>query len=265
MRKKWITEYHNKRLVNETILGEDCLILLESSNFGVVHSKKTINRELRQKFHAKLDFSAMTHIDRIYYINLDHRHIRRGIMESWLSQQDIPYQRVAGQDGRPDICIPNKEGPRCVGISGLAQTNVFIMDHLETEGITLVVEDDFVIRDMKKLLASVQLVPPDWDVLRWDCWDKPLPHFPLHPFSFQLAPVHPRMCTNNTNCWFCGGTHVVMWKGGKSLEKLRRLWSTPPLDGIDCMLTDPSIKTYCIQIGVGEYHFPVLEPTDIPK
>lgn len=265
MKPKWITASHTKRIMNETIMGEEYSVLIQASNKGKIRSRQSVTHKLREKFQARHNFAKLTHIDRIYYINMDHRHLKRAIMESWLSQQDIPYSRVAAKSGQTDSCVPKKRGPRCIGISGLAQSNVFIMDKLETKGITLVIEDDFVIRDMSKLLASVQLVPPDWDVLRWDCWDEPLPHFPRYPFSFQLAPIDNDICKNVKHCWFCGGTHVVMWKGGESLEKLRRLWGTPPHDGIDCQLIDPSIKTYCIQIGVGEFHSPLVEPSDIPK
>ena len=33
-------------------------------------------------------------IDRIYYINLETHHGRREMMEKWLSEQPIPYERV---------------------------------------------------------------------------------------------------------------------------------------------------------------------------
>jgi hypothetical protein len=256
------------RDVNETISGEEYLVRIEKSNGGSARTKESVEHEARKMFKDRLNSSMPIHIDRIYYINLDHRYVKRAIMESWLSKQDIPFSRVAAKSGQNDTCIEKKQGPPCIGISGLAQTHVFIMDQLETNGITLVVEDDFVIQDMAKLLASVHLVPPDWDVLRWDCWDKPLTHFPRYPFSFQLAPIPDDMCKSKKikNCWFCGGTHVMMWKGGQTIEKLRNLWGTRPHNDIDCLLKDdPTIKSYCIQVGVGEFHFPYVEPSDIPK
>ncbi len=262
---KEITSTNYVRFLNETILGENHLVRINASNHGRIQSADSVNQKLRKKFHATLNFSMLMRLDRIYYINMDHRRLRRAIMESWLSKQSIPYTRVSGKPGQENVCRPNKNGKRCVGISGLAQTNVRIMETLDTKGTTLVVEDDFVIRDMKKLLASVHLVPPDWDVLRWDCWDLPLPHFPKHPFSYKVGPINKEVCQNRKDCWHCGGTHVVMWKGGESLEKLRRVWGTPPHDGIDCQLTHPSLNTYCIQIGVGEFHLPMTELSDIIK
>jgi hypothetical protein len=66
-------------------------------------------------------------IDRIYYINLDHRTGRQALMEEWLSrQQDVPYERVPGMSGSSqDHCIKNKDdgGPRCRGIVGISKTN----------------------------------------------------------------------------------------------------------------------------------------------
>lgn len=265
MDSKWITASNYKRIVNETILGNDHLVRIEASNQGRIRSVQSVNQKLQKKFNAKIDFSSLAPLNRIYYINMDHRRLKRAVMEAWLSKQSVPFTRVSGRQGQEDSCVELKQGPRCVGISGLAQTNVHIMDTLDTNGFTLVLEDDFVIRDMKKLLASVHLVPPDWDVLRWDCWDEPLPHFPRYPFAYKLAPLNEDVCQNVTECWHCGGTHAVLWRGGESLEKLRRLWGTPPHDGIDCLLTDPSINTYCIQIGVGDFHAPMTELSDIPK
>jgi hypothetical protein len=252
-------------IVNETIMGQKTLVQIQASNNGRILPTEAVKQELRKKFKASLDFSVITRVDRIYYINMGHRPRKRAIMESWLSKQPIPHHRVRGQKGETDSCISRKQGPRCLGISGLTETALNIVDNLNTMGFTLVVEDDFVIRDMKKLLASIHLVPPDWDILRWDCWDQPLPHFKRYPYSFEVGPVNEQVCQGISRCWYCGGTHVALWKGGASLEKLRRIWGTLPYDGIDCRLSDPSIKSYCIQVGVGEFHTPVTERSDIPK
>lgn len=65
-------------------------------------------------------------IDRIYYINMDHRVKRRQIMNSWLSSTGIPYQRISGRSGTAqDHCVTEKDdqGPRCRGIAGVAKSN----------------------------------------------------------------------------------------------------------------------------------------------
>ena len=263
----WVSASKYEMIVNETINGHETLVQLRASNKGHIRSTNVVRRELRKKYNASLPVSSKTDVEMIYYINMDHRPVRRAIMESWLSKQPIPYQRVPGERGQEDSCVPRKQGRRCIGISGLARTNVKIMDKINTTGIIMVVEDDFVIRDMNKLLASVHLVPPDWDILRWDCWDNRLPHFKVYPFAFEVGVINAEVCKNvqRTKCNFCGGTHVSMWRGGESLEKLRRLWGTPPHDGIDCQLVHPSITSYCIQVGVGEFHIPLNEWSDIPK
>jgi hypothetical protein len=60
-----------------------------------------------------------------------------------------------------------------------------------------------------------------------------------------------------------------MW-GEKAVNKLRKIWGTQPHNGIDCLLGAPqfaelSLKTYCINVGVGEFHTPLSEKSDIIK
>lgn len=118
------------RTVNATILGERYLVRIEASNRGNRHSRKSIKLPLRKMFKGKRDFSKMTHVDRIYSINLDHRYLKCAIiMESlWLSKQDFPSTRFAAKFGHDDSCVPTKPGSQCIGISGLAQMNIFIME-----------------------------------------------------------------------------------------------------------------------------------------
>ena len=219
-------------------------------------------------------------VNRIYYINMDHRIKRRGLAEEWLSHpnQHIPYQRITGLKGTNHSCIPQKNNSaRCVGLSGLILSNLNIITNYNTTGYTLVVEDDFAITDMERLLASVPLVPTDWDIIRFDCWDKPLPNMPRYGGKPWIFSVTIDNTTKNTcllskekqehkQCYFCGGTHVALWKGGgPSLEKVRTVWSQIPYNDLDCRLSDPSLNSYCINIGIGEFRTPVGEITDIPK
>mmetsp|Transcript_25802 Transcript_25802/g.44049 ORF Transcript_25802/g.44049 Transcript_25802/m.44049 type:complete len:361 (-) Transcript_25802:87-1169(-) len=208
--------------------------------------------------------SPSTNIDRVYYINVEKNYERRFLMESWLNQTNLPFERAPGLAGQTDSCVDEKNGPHCIGISGLIRSNFNIMDNLNTEGITLVVEDDFVVRDMKKLILSTHLVPDDWDVLRWDCYGTQPPEFEwLSEFSFEVGPLNQTFCAP---CAYCGGTHAVMWRGdGDSLKKLRDVWSQQPYNDIDCRLSDPSLKSYCINVGVGEFRAPRDNRSDIKK
>ncbi len=220
------------------------------------------NRASRRRQREKPTLPKFT-LDRIYYINLEKRFRRRAMMESWLSQQSIPYERVVASIGQPDICVTRYEGQKCMGVSGLARTNVHITEHFNTTGITLVLEDDIKVQEMDKLIASIHLVPADWDVIRWDCWDAPLPGFQPIPFGFKAGPLSEAHCTPDQQCWYCGGTHAVLWKGGDSVEKLRKIWSIQPHLDIDCLLTDPSLNSYCVQVGIGQFQLPESELTDI--
>ena len=218
-------------------------------------------------------------IDRLYYINLEHRWIRRGVMEHFMTEfstkTGIPHQRVLGQRGQNNTCVFYKQGRSCVGISGLAKTNVDIIETLNTTGITMVLEDDFVVTPemYEKLLLSVKLIPDDWDIIRWDCWDKALTGFQQYTYAFQVKLDQTLIdrCEQGSqgkgrNCHHCGGTHVMMYRGGESAQKLRKLWGKKPYNDIDCRLgMDPSLKSYCIQVGIGKFHMPDGEHSDIQK
>ena len=257
----------NESYYSFTINGVSSLVRTRPS-YAPIRPMSVVQKRIPAEFnHGSQEES----IDRIYYINLEKRYSRRAVMDNWLSKQPIPYQRVSAIQGDPNVCIKRKQGLTCIGVSGLARSNLHIMDQLNTTGITLVLEDDIVINDMEKLLASVSLVPPDWDVLRWDCWDPPLPGFEHFNFSFKVNPINETSCKEKgvQKCWFCGGTHIVMW-GEKAVNKLRKIWGTQPHNGIDCLLGAPqfaelSLKTYCINVGVGEFHTPLSEKSDIIK
>jgi hypothetical protein len=254
--------------VRQIILGEEHPTRIVLSNNGNILPLQEIQKRGMGKDKPLVEAT----IDRIYYINLDNRPFRRAIMEAWLSEQSIPYERVAAQRGQPgDTCVEGKTGPRCMGMSGLARTYFHIMDNLNTTGLTLVIEDDFVIRRMQTLLPSVNLIPQDWDMLRWDCWDKPLPYFEHYPFSFKINPIDRQSCKAKgvEKCWFCGGNHVALWRGGESLQKLKKIWAGLPIDDVDCLLhhhpLSSTINTYCLQIGIGEFHSPLDEISDVSQ
>ena len=87
-------------------------------------------------------------IDRVYYINLATSVRRRIEMERWLTKSNTSYVRVEAVSPplrhSPDLrCETSRqESHRCRGIIGLRDSNFYIMDHLNTSGLTLVLEDD---------------------------------------------------------------------------------------------------------------------------
>ena len=101
-------------------------------------------------------------LQRIYFINLEKNTKRRAMMEQCLGNQPksraVPFFRVnatVGITDKPDACVKNKQKmERCRGISGLAMTEVDIIQNYNTSGLTLVLEDDFCV-DMEKHLQKL--------------------------------------------------------------------------------------------------------------
>ena len=122
-------------------------------------------------------------IQRIYYINLDKNIKRRQSMEDQLSQQSIPWERVPASLGETNstACIPRNRIPEgnCKGVSGLAKSNLNILKNYNTTGITLVLEDDVRIHRLQSLQEmahqTLQKVPDNWDIIRFDCNEDVLP------------------------------------------------------------------------------------------
>ena len=216
-------------------------------------------------------------VSRIYYINLDSIPHRREFMESWLSKQPVPFMRVPGV--QPELsepkCISGKQNEkRCRGIAGLVRSNLFIMDHLNVSGHTLVLEDDHWI-DTQAVGQAIGGVPGDWDVIRFDCRDKPRTTFKIvqsqevpgsaipHPLIFRTRHDHPCDPAKEPDgrCWYCSGTHAVLYREG-SVSKLRALWSAEPYDDIDCKLVTKEVNSYCVQADITKYK---EFPTTIPK
>jgi hypothetical protein len=238
------------------------------SKFPILHRRNgianvSIPPEKRQ--------GPLSKVDRIYYINMEKNPQRRNFMESWLSKQSIPYERIKARRGEREACIESKNWDkyRCKGIAGLAKTNIGIMDTFNTTGITLILEDDFYISpaNMTRLMQSVAMVPNDWDIIRWDCHGFIPPTFPwINDYVFQASYNYIDGCnyTNGDTCWFCGGTHAMLWRDS-SIDKLRATWDQRPYNDIDCRLVEATnLVGYCIQNNVVQVHHPEGEISNIP-
>ena len=112
-------------------------------------------------------------LHRIYYINLKKNKERRKQIEENLGRQSaIPVVRIEAKKGptNDSMCVKDKQEPtqRCRGIGGLALSNIHIIDDWNTTGLTLVLEDDFVVWEPTKIQEAVNhapsVVPPDWDM-----------------------------------------------------------------------------------------------------
>ena len=209
-------------------------------------------------------------VQRIYYINLEKNTKRRDIMESWLSRQPIPYERINATVGstEPGTCIERKQDPqRCRGISGLSMTELDIISNHNVSGLTLVFEDDFIPHSPEELQQNVdrslKMVPADWDIIRWGCWDTPPDSFDHIINNTVYRTVHQRPHDPVARP-FCGGTHAMLWRE-ESVSKLYDVWSQTPYDDIDCRLVTEKLNSYCVSLFVGKLKQPEGEATDIPK
>jgi hypothetical protein len=217
-------------------------------------------------------------IDHIYYSNLEKNSFRRQSMEFWMSSDTLlkaSHKRIKATVGDPsrEQCAPSKNHPkRCQGLIGIARTLLGIIDNENTTGLSLVLEDDFVITDpgLQRMEASLALVPDDWDLIRFDCTQTDQVDFQwLNPFVVNTSTFRPKKASSCTApghmCWFCGGAYAMLWRRS-SLHKLRSMWGRIPYDDVDCVISrTPSVRSYCVNIGVGDMYVIHAEETDIPK
>jgi hypothetical protein len=205
-------------------------------------------------------------IDRIYYINMEKNVLRRQLMESWLQNQPTPYKRIKALIGLPsDECKGDKGTTKnCRGIVGLLHSLVSIIDNENTTGLSLVVEDDYALADPghRRLQEALKMIPDDWDLIRFDCWGetkgvklREINQFVFDPLILGYKGKGAR--------WFCGGTHSMLWKG-TSVHKLKEMWSKVPSGEADCQISyTPSVKSYCVNIGLGDLYQIESEKSDI--
>jgi hypothetical protein len=210
-------------------------------------------------------------VSRIYYINLKKNFQRRKLMEEWLGKQPIPYQRIEGIVGTDSDCnhIVHQTPKRCRGITGLAKTNLDIIQNKNVSGLTIVFEDDFYINvdktDLNQAVeTTLQFVPNDWDIIRWECNGPIRSSFPVVVNNSKITvfrTAHMLPCTEET-CTFCGSTHAMLWRDS-SLSKIKELWSIQPYDDIDCLLVTDKINSYCVNMNLGVNQPPAAEWSDV--
>jgi hypothetical protein len=229
-----------------------------------------LQKESPEKSTTKV-FGYSHPIDRIYYINLEKNLLRRQNMELWLqNHQPIPFKRINASVGFPDQCVPKKNTPAlCRGVSGLARSLVGIIDNENTTGLSLVLEDDYVVYDPNflRLQEAIKMVPADWDLIRFDCWGTWQVRLrKINQYIFDTSKVLG--CKNeekNGGCSLCGGTHMMLFKGS-SVHKLKEMWSATPYDEVDCRIEKwPSVNSYCVNVGLGRRYRIDSERSDIPK
>jgi GR25 family glycosyltransferase involved in LPS biosynthesis len=237
-----------------------------------------------------------------WYINLDQFTQRRNAMEEVYRRSGLRYQRFpavrptsaslkangtwsglynAYHDSRkPDLHDPHLVA-RIRGEIGCIASHLVLLRHIRKTGrpgeVYMIAEDDYVPAPdfTARLPTALALVPPDWDVIRLDCWE--LDHgAKLHRMPEVEAGVRKNSIpgcsakdsepTGRKDCYFCGGTHAVLVPYEK-VGKLIALWTGEkgPLFPMDCMLNRPDFNNYCIQWGLFKPVPHIVEKGAIPK
>jgi len=172
------------------------------------------------------------------------------------------------------------------GEIGCIASHLQLLKHIKATGrpgeVYLLAEDDFIPSgDFKAKLPTVlQHLPPDWDTARFDCWEGTGPNGLVQRLD-RFSQVKPGVYLNHVNgcavedsrpitgrpeCQFCGGTHAVLVAYEK-IDRMMALWSgmKGPLFALDCMLTRPDYKNYCVQWGLFKPVPHLKTRTSIPK
>ena len=190
-------------------------------------------------------------ISQVYYINLDTRKDRNNFMKKMVlpmfDDKQIPYKRISGRRGigiTNETCVSGKTPPkRCSALVGVIRSNLHILNHERITNYTLILEDDWLISSLRDLDRAINSVPKDWDLIRFDCNGK----IPQSFGPIDENNVFRVMHVTNATYYFCGGGYAMLIRP-RSIEKLKKIWSTKPYQDLDCALTDfgNTIKSYCV-------------------
>jgi hypothetical protein len=220
--------------------------------------------------------NTISQIDRIFYHNLDKNELRHQHMESWLSEQPIPYKRISAQVREPDVCVPERNTPnRCRGMSGITKTLTGIIDaENTTTGVSLVLEDDVITLDDRecwdRMIESIKYVPNDWDIIRFDCWGsnnfdlRAVNGFVLDTRRSPTTPLKSAVLDRNGDSQpFCAGAYAMLWRAA-SVQKLKTMWNQTPVDDADCIIAKTDyVQSYCVNIGLFEHFYMEQELSDV--
>ena len=133
--------------------------------------------------------------------------------------------------------------------------------------------DDFVLNHngLDLIHKALKLVPYDFDILRFDCWDTE--NFRFRPgnggggWLLNLNNItHKKGGGGAKSIPFYGGNHLMVINArNSSLTKLKKTWSELPFDSVDFRLGNNrfGLKSYCVQIGVGMIYKIKNEISDI--
>ncbi|GFH61567.1 hypothetical protein CTEN210_18043 [Chaetoceros tenuissimus] len=226
--------------------------------FPLIHSDVPTDEELLSKVKESKgetdneDFdeeATRISIDQMFYMNLDEDIEKSKKMEDWLSwflpNRGIPFYRLPLMKGLPYVCDFEDE-EKCIRESGKVDTLLHLMQSNEynTRGTSLNLQDDVEITDMHKLRLAANLVPDDWDVIRFDCSlesDNSLPN--LNNYVFQTnqgREIRP----------FLDNSRIMLLRDDK-FEKIADAINILPRQELDAALSFKKINSYCVNVGIG--------------
>jgi hypothetical protein len=282
--------------------GKGNLTAEVTSNASNPYPKQYANQTRSSVPHAWSTSGTLPRLGSAWYINLDDFTGRRDVMEAAYRKTAMRYMRFpavrpsqgallpGGQwnmlyerfhpQRKPDL-FDNQLSGKIRGEVGCIASHLQLLRHIKVTGrpheVYLLAEDDYVPAvDFKAKLPTVlQSLPPDWDTLRFDCWEG------VNQLLTKLPQVKPGLylnaimgcqaeasqpLTGRPECQFCGGTHAVLVPYEK-VDKLLALWSGEkgPLFPLDCMMTRPDFKNYCLQWNLFRPVEDLRKATSIPK
>ncbi|GFH61659.1 hypothetical protein CTEN210_18135 [Chaetoceros tenuissimus] len=237
--------------------------------FPLIHSDVPTDKELLSKVKEikgetdNEDFNeeaARIPIDQMFYMNYEKDIEKKQKMKDWLSwflpNRGIPFYRLPLMKGLPYVCDFEDE-EKCIRESGKVDTLLHLMQSNEykTSGTSLILQDDIEVTHMHRLRVAANLVPNDWDVIRFDCPIESDNHLPnLNNYVFQTnqgRDMHP----------FLDYSRVMLLRNEK-FDKIAEAINVLPRMELDAALSFEGINSYCVNVGIG-HRFEIKKPRPI--
>lgn len=189
---------------------------------------------------------------------------------SWLFKAPARVVRVDGVYVSNASCVHKFSRKWCGGAAGLATVHDRLLSSETNSTFIAVFEDDHRPLDRlwwEKMNAVLQKVPSPWDVVRFDCTGYVPPTFPWlnsHMFQTHHASACHRTDPTIKRCWFCGGTHALVYNMS-ARHRIKHYLIRSPFDDIDCRMSrNPwGERNYCYNSKI--FGKTPRLGTDIPK
>lgn len=196
-------------------------------------------------------------ITSIKYINMDKDHEKRFLLEKVLNRHTYPIHRISGvaYSQSPDSYqnymlngvasyVVNDSLKRQNGVIGCWIAHIKALESvIETDGYTVVVEDDFVCKDnfFEEALTMLNSADIDLDVAIFD----PKGDGPHPDHLIQDRIYH----SQGESFPLYAGSHCVFYKNCKIKSLLKTIESSEIRDYDGYLLCNPNIKTYLFYTG----------------